>query len=109
MTTSRYKVRYATIYVFPAAAKGVRVTSSPERLTVRAGDIVDWTVVNAGAAPTGRVSIQWKERSPLKADPKPFERFERAAVLRKVKPGLYRYSILLDGKVVFDPELEVMS
>ena len=108
MAITRYRVRYATIYVFPAGAKGVRVNATPERLSVRAGDIVDWTVVNATASPSGKVSIQWKERSPLKEDPKPFERFERAAV-RKAKPGLYRYSILIDGKVVFDPELEVMS
>ncbi len=108
MATTRRRVRYATIFVFPAGTKGVRVSSAPERLTVRQGDIVDWTVVNACSGAAGLASITWKEGNPLKRDPKPFERFERAIVGR-AKPGLYKYSILLDGKEVFDPEIEVVS
>ena len=48
---ARVRVKYATIFVFPAA-KGAasRVSATPETLTVRPGDTVDWTVVNATAA-----------------------------------------------------------
>ena len=108
MPAKRPKVRYATIYVFPAGAKGVRVSAAPERLTVKPGDVVDWTIVNATSGAAGEVSIAWKGRSPMTEEPKPFERFQRAEV-RKVKSGLYRYSILINGKEVFDPELEVMN
>jgi plastocyanin len=109
---ARVRVKYATIFVFPAAAKGgrVKVSATPETLTVRPGDTVDWTVVNAtGADSAGMVSIKWKDKSPVKADPKEFDRKARAEVRGSAKKGIYRYSILLDGIEVFDPELEVMS
>ena len=63
---ARPKVRYATIFVFPGGAKGkVRVNATPETLTVRPGDTVDWTIVNAASdASAGRVSIGWKDRQP---------------------------------------------
>jgi hypothetical protein len=109
MSRARAKVKYATIFVFPSTPKGKAVVSAtPETLTVRAGDVVDWTVVNATATP-GRISIKWKDKNPLKGEPKEFERAARATVRSDVKSGRkYRYSILLDGVEVFDPELEVM-
>ncbi len=107
MATTRRRVRYATIFVFPAGPKGVRLNAAPERLTVRAGDVVDWTVVNATGKAVGLASIKWKDKSPLKREPKPFERFDRGVVGR-VKPGCYRYSVVV-GDEVFDPELEVIS
>jgi plastocyanin len=109
MSTSR-EVRYATIYVFPSTDKRtkVRVSASPETLTVCAGDIVDWTVVDATGG-QARVEIRWKERTPLKEEPKPFPRTARARVRRKVEPGKYRYSIFIDGVEMFDPEIEIMS
>ena len=62
---ARLRVRYATIFVFPGGAKGkVRVNATPETLTVRPGDTVDWTVVNATAVGHQRrpVSIGWKDK-----------------------------------------------
>jgi plastocyanin len=109
---ARVRVRYSTIFVFPSAAKGARarVSATPETLTVRAGDTVDWTVVNATAADSpGKVSIRWKDKNPLKGEPQDFERKARAQVRGSAKPGIYRYSILIDGVEVFDPELEVMN
>lgn len=110
---SRARVRYATIFVFPSAVKGkgARVSAAPETLTVRPGDIVDWTVVNATAADSpGRVSLKWKDKNPLKGEPTEFERSARATVRRDAKAGKrYRYSILIDGVEVFDPELEIMA
>lgn len=106
MPTTKYKVRYATIYVFAAGARGFRVTSSPERLTVRVGDVVDFTVVDATGKLPGKVSIKFPDRSPL-AEVEPFERWQRVTV-RKAKAGLYKYSILIGDDVVFDPLLEVM-
>ena len=112
MGAVRARVRYATIFVFPATAKGkpMRVSAAPEVLSVRVGDIVDWTVVNAtGADSPGKVTIRWKDKSPLKAEPKEFERAVRATVRRDVKPKKrFRYSILIDGVEVFDPEIEIM-
>ncbi|MGE0360975.1 MAG: hypothetical protein AB7H93_14565 [Vicinamibacterales bacterium] len=109
---ARVRVKYATIFVFPAAAKGgrVKVSAAPETLTVRAGDVVDWTVVNATAADSpGKVSIKWKDKSPVKGEPKEFDRKARAQVRASARKGVYRYSILVDGVEVFDPELEVMN
>lgn len=113
MPSTRVKVRvkYATIFIFPAGgrSKSLVVSTSPERLTVREGDLIDWTVVDAtGQAGTRKVSFTWKERSPLKEEPKAFPRFTRATV-RKAKPGLYKYSVAVDGEVLFDPEIEIMS
>ena len=113
MGAARTRVRYATIFVFPAPAKGkpVRVSAAPETLSVRAGDTVDWTVVNAtGADSPGRVSIKWKDKNPVKGEPKDFERAARVTVRDDVKPKRrYRYSIVIDGVEVFDPELEIMG
>lgn len=109
--SSRVRVKYATIFLFPPPAKGKGpvVSTSPERLTVREGDVVDWTVVDAsGQAGQYKVTIGWEGRSPLKKEPEPFDRTSRVSV-KKVKPAIYKYSVLIDGKVVFDPELEVVS
>lgn len=108
---SRPRVRYATIFVFPPPAKGKApvVSTSPERLTVRPGDYVEWTIVNASGM-GGKISVGWEKRNPLKGESgKPFERRTRDAVRAKVEPGIYKYNVLMDGKVVFDPELEIMS
>ncbi len=88
----------------------MRVSAAPETLSVRAGDTVDWTVVNAtGADSPGRVSIKWKDKNPVKGEPKDFDRAARVTVRDDVKPKKrYRYSILIDGVEVFDPEIEIM-
>jgi hypothetical protein len=113
MSRDRAKVKYATIFVFPSAAKGKgpRVSASPETLSVRRGDTVDWTVVNATAADSpGKVSIKWKDKNPLKGEPREFERAARATVRADAKVGRrFRYSILIDGVELFDPELEIMA
>jgi plastocyanin len=118
MAKDRARVRYATIFVFPsaggpkAAARPARprVNAAPETLTVRPGDVVDWTIVDAtGGDRTGKVTIKWKEASPLKAEPAEFDRAARAVVRAKAKPGRYRYSILVDGVELFDPEIEIMA
>lgn len=103
-------VRYATIYVFPSTDKRskVRVSAAPETLTVSPGDIVDWTVVDAAGA-GGKITIKWKDGTPLKEEPAAFTRAIRARVRRGVKKGVFRYSVLLDGVEVFDPEIEIMS
>lgn len=108
---ARGRVRYSTIFVFPSTVrgKGVRVSATPETLTVRAGDIVDWTVVNAASDTPYKVSIKWKDKNPLKGEPKEFERATRATVRSDVKARKrFRYSILIDGVEVFDPEIEIM-
>lgn len=108
---ARLRVRYATIYLFPPAGKGKSavVSTAPERLTVRTGDAVEWTVVNASGSPA-QVTIGWEKRSPLKGESgSPFERRARDMVRAKVERGIYKYSVLVDGKVAFDPELEIMS
>lgn len=110
MAATRKRVRYATIYVFPSGdRKGVRVSAAPETLTARPGDTIDWTVVNAASSLPGKVTIKWKDRSPLKAEPAEFDRATRASVRGGTKDGRYRYSILINGVEVFDPELEIMS
>ena len=70
---------------------------------------MDWTVVDAsGQGAQLNVTIGWAGRSPLKREPEPFDRSVRVSV-KKVKPAVYKYNVLIDGKVVFDPELEVVS
>lgn len=107
---SRVRVRYATIFVFPPPSKGKApvVSTSPERLTVRPGDRVEWTIVNASGL-AGKVSIGWVKENPLKGESgSPFERRTRDVVRERAKAGIYKYNVLIDGKVVFDPELEIM-
>lgn len=108
---SRPRVRYATVFVLPPAgrSKVPVVSTSPERLVVRRGDLIEWTVVNASGI-DGRVSFAWKEINPVKGDSaEPFDRRARDTVIKKVRDGVYKYSVLLNGKVLFDPELEIMS
>ena len=84
---SRLRVRYATVFVLPPAAKGKApvVSTSPERLVVRPGDTIEWTVVNASGV-EGRVSFAWKEINPLKGgsaealrSPRPRHRHQEGA------------------------------
>lgn len=108
---SRLRVRYATIFVFPPPARGKAplVSTTPERLVARAGDAIEWTVVNASGI-AGKISLAWKKDNPLRGTTsEPFPRRTRDAVRAKVKPGIYAYQVLMDGKVVFDPDLEIME
>jgi hypothetical protein len=108
---SRLRVRYATVFVLPPAGRGKApvVSTSPERLVVRRGDTIEWTVVNASGVP-GRVSFAWKEVNPLKGgSAEPFDRRARDMVVRKAPKGVHKYSVLLNGKELFDPEIEIMS
>jgi hypothetical protein len=103
------EIRYVTVYLFPSNDKKspVRANAAPELLTVRAGDIIDFTVVDA-AGVGGTVTFEWDERgNPLKDEYKPFPRSVRLRVRRGAK-GRFKYSILLNGRKVFDPEIEVV-
>jgi len=107
---SRPRVRYVTIFVFPSPGKGKPpvVTTTPQRLTARPGDVIDWTVVNAAGSGT-KVTVAFPKGSPLKGrSTKPFDRWVRDDVRAKVEDGLYKYDVLVDGKVAFDPEIEIM-
>lgn len=110
--THRPKIRYATIFVFPPPSGNDRpvVSTTPDRLTVSPGDVVDWTIVDAtGAFKNSRLTIGWKERSPFEKDPS-FRRGRASRVpVARVPTGRYRYSVVIDGEVVFDPEVEVMN
>lgn len=106
----RPTVHYATLYLFGDDTR-VRVGSvTPERLTVRVGDIVDWTIVDATGTvvDSRRVSIRWKDRNPL-AKETVFERRGVRSPVRRVPKGIYRYSLVLDNEELFDPEVEVMN
>ena len=109
---TRPEVRYATIFIFPACGPSERpiVSTTPERLTVRSGEIIDWTIVDAtGRVKPGRVTIGWKGRSPVEGDLAFTKtRFTRV-VVAKVPNGRYKYNVAIDGNVVFDPEVEVMN
>ena len=108
---SRLRVRYVTIYVFPPPARGKApiVRTSPERLVARAGDAIEWTVVNASGLP-GRVTLGWQKDNPLKGTTgEPLDRRARDTVRTKAKDGVDKYSVLLDRKVGFDPDIEIMS
>lgn len=108
---SRLRVRYVTIFVFPPAGRGKTpvVTTSPERLVARPDDAIEWTVVNA-AGVSGRITLSWKKGNPLKGTTgEPFDRRTRDFVRTKAERGIYKYSVLLDGVVVVDPDIEIMS
>ena len=109
---ARPRVRYATIFVFPGRAKGkVRVNATPETLTVRAGDTVDWTVVNARppTRPAGS-SIGWKDKKPAEGRA---ARTSSARRGRRCAPRPSRASTATascsTASEVFDPEIEVMN
>jgi hypothetical protein len=109
-TTESREVRYITIFIHPPTGKEAVpfVSTSPERLTVRRGDIVDWTIVDVtGKVPVSKVTVVWRGKSPVEKDPYFRRRFARATVAGP--KGIYKYSIAIAGKVVFDPEVEVMN
>lgn len=106
----RPTVHYATLYLFGSGSEVTVGSVTPERLSVRVGDLVDWTIVDATGARIDpkRVSIRWKDRSPLGKDPV-FERRAARSPIRRGSKGTYRYSLMIDGRELFDPELEVMN
>lgn len=104
-------VHYATLYLFGSGNELSVGSVSPDRLTVRAGELVDWTIVDATGAKIDprRVSIRWKDgRTPFANEPVFECRTARQPIARGSK-GTYRYSLVLDGRELFDPELEVMN
>lgn len=107
---SRPRVRYATVYVLPPAgtSKQPIVSTTPEHLYVRRGEIVEWTVVN-GTGQRGEVTFQWDKPNPLEGQS--LEKFTRRAsdtVRKDAKKGVYKYSVFLNGRKAFDPEIEIM-
>lgn len=107
---SRQRVRYATVFVLPPAGKSRLpiVSTTPERLVVRRDDIIEWTVVNASGI-DGQVTFEWDKPSPLRGQSlEPFSRRARDVVHKKAEKGVYKYSVLLNGKKLFDPEIEIM-
>lgn len=106
----RPTVHYATLYLFGNGQEVTVGSVTPERLTVRAGDLIDWTIVDATGSVVDprRVTIRWKDRNPL-AKEAVFERRAARSPIRRVPKGIYRYSLVLDGRELFDPELEVMN
>lgn len=106
----RPTVHYATLYLFGSGNEVTVGSVTPERLTVRVGDIVDWTIVDAtgSVVDSRRVSIRWKDRNPLAKDTV-FERRATRSPIRRVPKGVYRYSLVLDNRELFDPEVEVMN
>ncbi|MEZ5289541.1 MAG: hypothetical protein R2745_00520 [Vicinamibacterales bacterium] len=103
------QTRYTTVYLFPTGDGGVRANAAPEILFVRPGDQVEWTVVDATGAGTRQVSFQIKKgRDPFEGKLPPFPREFRA----RIRPDAVftepvRYSILVDGESVFDPEIQM--
>ena len=80
-----------------------------ERLVARPGDAIEWTIVNAAGVP-GRVTLGWKKDNPLKGTTgEPFDRRVRDTVRPRTKDGIYKYNVMLNGEVVFDPDIEIMS
>ncbi len=107
---SRLRVRYATVFVLPPAGKGKVpiVSTSPERLVVRREDVIEWTVVNASGI-EGTVSFAWAKGNPLRGESaKPFPRRARDTVHAKAGKGVYKYGVLFNDKLLFDPEIEIM-
>jgi hypothetical protein len=107
---SRMRVRYATVFVLPPAGKSRMpiVSTTPQRLVARRGDVIEWTVVNASGI-EGVVSFTWDKDNPLRGDSsKPFPRRARDTVFAKARKGVYKYSVLFNDKLLFDPEIEIM-
>lgn len=107
----RPTVHYATLYLFGTGAEVTVGSVTPERLSVRVGDLVDWTIVDATGAKIDpkRVTIRWKgERSPLAKEAR-FEGRAARSPIRRGSKGTYRYSLVLDERELFDPEVEVMN
>ncbi|MGE0812403.1 MAG: hypothetical protein AB7O28_25895 [Vicinamibacterales bacterium] len=103
------QTRYTTVYLFPTGDGGIRANAAPEILFVRPGDQVAWTVVDATGVGTRQVSFQIKKgRDPFEGKLPPFPREFRA----RIRPDAVftepvRYSILVDGESVFDPEIQM--
>lgn len=104
---------YVTVYLFGDSADGPFVASvEPERLVVRRGEPVYWTLVknfrdDKGEAGRARVDIQFNERTPLDAERPSFARSAETKIRRDAKKGRYPYTVVVNGEPLFDPEVDI--
>lgn len=126
----RPQSRYTTVYLFPTgdAASPVRVSASPEVLYVRQGDRVEWTVVDAtgrGGAISFRIKQGEDPFDPFEDDPQgpttsaadKRSAQQQEGAFTRVRTGRVRadarlvpsvrYSILVNGVELFDPEIKM--
>jgi hypothetical protein len=103
---------------------GVEVVVTPDSAVVRYGDIIQWNVQGAparatvtvgnfaafGPCPTARFTsgkVRFKKPNAMK-DEKVVER--NGVLTYKLSdedPGLYKYTVSVDGTVVLDPDVEI--
>lgn len=119
------KVGYASIFVAPTAdpTTPIVVKVAPERLTLRAGDFVDWSVVDLARA-NASLAIRFLEGDPLEAPTGEF----RTSVRRRVRDvsehpdfakqrqqhrgdgprvAVFPYQVFINGQPGVDPEIQI--
>ncbi len=114
------QTRHTTVYIFSDGAGGLRVNAAPEILYVRNGDAVAWTVVDATGGASGDVSFRIKDgNNPFAEELQSFSRFFRARIRHDAYPHraagaaagkeklFVRYAILVNGRELFDPEIQM--
>lgn len=122
-TPSSGKVNYATVYVSPTgeAAAPFIVKVAPERLNVRVGEFVDWTVVDLSRTkpsmsvrfsqgeplelPTGEFTTSVRRKVRLPASPT--EQRKVASTRGEPSPLVFPYQVFINGNPGVDPEIAI--
>lgn len=104
---------YVTVYLFGASSDGPFVASvEPERLVVRRGEPVYWTLVKSfrddkGEQGRARVDIRFNGPTPLDTERPSFARSTETKIRRDAKRGRYQYTVFVNGEPLFDPEVDI--
>lgn len=104
---------YVTVYLFGSSPEGPFVASTaPERVVVRRGDVIYWSVVKNFADAKGeegraRVEIRFNAERPIDGELPEFARLTKSVVSRRAKKGNYRYTIFVNNEPLFDPEVMI--
>lgn len=104
---------YVTVYLYGTSPDGPFVASTaPERVVVRRGDTIYWSVVKnfvdgKGEDGRARVEVRFNGEQPIDGELPEFARLTRSTVSRRAKKGVYRYTIFVNREPLFDPEVMI--
>lgn len=104
---------YVTVYLYGNGPEGPFVASTaPDRVVVRRGDAIYWSVVKNFADRKGeegraRVEVRFNGEQPLDRELPEFARLTKSTVSRRAKKGTYRYTVFVNKEPLFDPEVMI--
>jgi len=103
---------------------GVEVVVTPEYAVVRSGDTIQWNVQGLPAKATVTVgnftafgeasnvkvisgNVKFRKPDGMKDEKLRLVRGAHTYELKKTDLGTYKYDVMVDGKIVYDPDIEI--